>query len=262
MLIAVADFVELKSPYHLGHSRAVAAIAGDAAAALGWGDAEVRAVRRAALVSALGRLGISNAIWDKPGVLGAGEIERMRMHPYLTERMVRDSPALAPLGAIAGQIRERLDGSGYPRGLTANRIGRPARLLAAADAYVALRSPRPYRGALPVDEAIRCLQAEALANRLDEQSVRAVLRAAGHRVPRRGEGPAGLTDREIQVLQLVARGLTNRGIAAMLHLSPKTVGNHVERLYLKIGATNRAMASLFAVRHGLVPEDGLSSHSE
>jgi HD-GYP domain-containing protein (c-di-GMP phosphodiesterase class II) len=259
VLTAVADFVELKSPFFLGHSRAVAALAGDAAANLSWRDADVRVVRRAALISALGRLGISNAIWDRPGPLGVGETERVRMHPYLTERMVRDSPALAPLGALAGQIRERLDGSGYPRGLTANQITQPARLLAAADAYVALRSPRPYRSALPAEEAIGRLRADVVANRLEDQSVRAVLRAAGHRVPRRGEGPAGLTDREIEVLRLVARGLTNRDIATVLQLSPKTVGNHVERIYLKIGASNRAMASLFAVRHGLVPEDGAPS---
>jgi DNA-binding CsgD family transcriptional regulator len=136
------------------------------------------------------------------------------------------------------------------------------RLLAAADAYVALRSPRPYRNALPAEEAIGRLRAEVVANRLEDQSVRAVLRTAGHRVPRRREGPAGLTDREIEVLRLVARGLTNRDIATVLHLSPKTVGNHIERIYLKIGASNRAMASLFSVRHGLVPEDGAPSGSK
>jgi len=146
-LTAVADFVDLKSPYFLGHTSALAALAADAAIELGMSAADPRTVRRAALVSGFGRLGVSNSIWDKPGPLGAGERERVRMHPYLTERMLHNSTALSPLGAIAAQIRERLDGSGYPRGLSASEITRHARVLAAADAYQATREPRAHRPA-------------------------------------------------------------------------------------------------------------------
>src|SRR5439155_2856842 len=131
---AVADFVDLKSPFTLGHAAAVAGLVAAAAEHLGAGSDEVRTVRRAGLVHDLGRLGVSNAIWDKRGPLGPGEWERVRMHPYLTERMLHQSTALAPLGAIAVQHRERLDGSGYPRGLAAGAISRSARILAAADA--------------------------------------------------------------------------------------------------------------------------------
>jgi HD-GYP domain-containing protein (c-di-GMP phosphodiesterase class II) len=252
---AVANFVDLKSPYFLGHSQAVAGLAADAATALAWTPAETWQVRRAALVSGFGRLGVSNAIWDKPGPLGPGEWERVKMHPYLTERMLRESATLAPLGAIAGQIRERLDGSGYPRGLTAPALTRPARVIAAADAYQAMREPRAYRPALTAPEAAARMDAEVAAGRLDGDAVRAVLAAAGHRVPRRRHGPAGLTAREVDVLRMAARGMTNKDIAAVLVLSPKTVANHIERIYLKIGASNRAMASMFAMSHGLLPEE-------
>src|SRR5262249_37716092 len=154
-------------------------------AQLGLSGGEVRTLRRAGYVHDLGRLGVSNAIWDKPGPLGAGEWERVRMHPYLTERMLHQSEALASLGAIAVQHRERLDGSGYPRGLSGAAIARPARILGAADAYQAMREPRPHRPALSPAEAARELRAEVTAARLDADAVEAVLGAAGHRVPRR-----------------------------------------------------------------------------
>ncbi len=147
-LLAIADFVDLKSPYTLGHARAVSELAAEAGTKLGLEDEEVGILRRAGLANDLGRLGVSNAIWDKRGTLGAGEWERVRMHPYLTERMLHQSIALAPLGAIAVQNRERLDGSGYPRGLSGGAISMPARVLGAADAYQSMCELRPYREAL------------------------------------------------------------------------------------------------------------------
>jgi DNA-binding CsgD family transcriptional regulator len=177
------------------------------------------------------------------------------LHPYLTERMLHDSSALSPFGATAVQIRERLDGSGYPRGLSGGDIAPSARLLAAADAYQAMCEPRPHRPARPRDEIVDELRTEVKSRRLDDDAVRAVLAAAGHRVPRRREGPAGLTGREVEVLRLAARGMTNKDIAAVLVISPKTVANHIEHIYTKIGASNRAMASLFAMKNGLLPEE-------
>jgi HD-GYP domain-containing protein (c-di-GMP phosphodiesterase class II) len=115
-LAAIADFIDLKSPYFLGHSTAVARLVAEAGGRLGLPDDELRTLRRAAIVHDFGRLGVSNGIWDKRGPLGAGESERIRFQPYLTERMLKQSEALAPLGAIAVAHRERLDGSGYPRG--------------------------------------------------------------------------------------------------------------------------------------------------
>jgi HD-GYP domain-containing protein (c-di-GMP phosphodiesterase class II) len=254
-LEAIGNFADLKSPYFLGHCRAVAQLSAGAAERAGLGEAQARTLRRAALVHDLGRLGVSNSIWDKPGRLGAGEWERVRLHPHLTERMLHQSEALAPLGAIAVQHRERLDGSGYPRGLSGGAISRSARILGAADAYQAMREPRPYRPARPADEAASELRAEVRAGRMDADAVDAVLAAAGHRVARRREGPAGLTEREVEVLRLLARGLSNKDIAQQLVISPKTVGNHVEHIYAKINASTRTAAGLFAMRNGLLPEE-------
>ena len=254
-LLAIANFVDLKSPYTLGHAGAVAELVVGAGTRLGLPGPEVRILRRAGLVHDFGRLGVSNAIWDKPGPLGAGEWERVRLHPYLTERMLHQSEALAPLARIAVAHRERLDGSGYPRGLSGPAIPGPARMVGAADAYQAMREPRPYRPARSPEEAARELRADLKAGRLDAEAVEAVLGAAGHRAPRRRGGPAGLTLREVEVLRLLARGLSNKEMATRLVISPKTVANHVEHIYAKIDASTRATASLFAMQHGLLPDD-------
>ena len=177
------------------------------------------------------------------------------MHSYLTHRMLRQSEALAPLGAIAVQHTERLDGSGYPSGLSGAAISRPARILGAADVYQAMREPRPHRPPRSADDAAAELRGEVRAGRLAGEAVEAVLGAAGHRVMRRREGPAGLTTREVEVLRLLARGMPNKEIAQQLVISPKTVANHVEHIYAKIDTSNRASASLFAMQHGLLPEE-------
>jgi DNA-binding NarL/FixJ family response regulator len=118
-----------------------------------------------------------------------------------------------------------------------------------------MREPRPHRPALAADAAAAELRAEVRAGRHDAEAVEAVLAAAGHRVPRRREGPAGLTRREVEVLTLVARGLSNKDVAERLVISPKTVANHVDHIYAKIDASNRAAASLFAMQHGLLPDE-------
>jgi HD-GYP domain-containing protein (c-di-GMP phosphodiesterase class II) len=254
-LSAVADFVDLKSPYTLGHSRAVAELAAEAGRVLALPVDEVEVLRRAGLVHDLGRLGVSNAIWDSRSQLGSGQWERIRMYPYLTERILRQSASLAPLGRVASLHRERLDGSGYPYGRTASELSLPHRALAAADAYQTWREPRPHRTTLTADQAAARLRGEARAGRLDGDAVEAVLSAAGHRTDRRHSRPAHLSPREVEVLRLIARGLSSREIAARLALSPKTVRNHTEHIYAKTGAGNRVAASLFAVEHGLLPVD-------
>ena len=196
-LAAVGRFVDLKSPYTLGHSTAVAALASAAAAELGMADTDRRLVHRAGLVAGFGRLGVSNAIWDKPGPLTAGEWERARLHPQYTERMLHRSCALAPIGRVAGQIRERLDGSGYPSGLDGSAIGRPSRILATADAFQSMREPRPHRPALTVDEATpgAARRRASRAARLDGRRRgtgrgRPASRPPARR-PRRPHGPGG-----------------------------------------------------------------------
>lgn len=253
-LEAVADFIDLKSPYTIGHSRGVAELAAGAARDLGLPDGDVVAIRRAGLVHDFGRLGVSNGIWDKRGPLTRAELERVRLHPYLSERMLAFSPALAPLGAIAVQHHERLDGSGYPRGLSGDAVGLAGRILGAADTYHALTELRPHRPARSPEEAAATLRAEVAASRLDGDAADVVLRAAGHRVKRRREWPAELTTREVEVLRLVTRGYSNREIAEQLTITRKTAGNHVQHIYEKIGATNRARAALFAMKHGLMSD--------
>jgi len=252
----IADFVDLKSPFTIGHSRAVADLAGGAAETFGLPTPEIESVRRAGLVHDLGRLGVSNGIWDKSGALTPIELERIRLHPYLTERMLAFSPGLARLAGIAVQHHERLDGSGYPRGTLGTDLTAAGRILGAVDMYQARTEPRPHRPARTANEAAAELRAEVRAGRLDGDAVSAVMRAAGHSISRKRAWPAGLTTREVEVLRLVARGLSQKEIAARLVISPKTVSNHIERVYTKIGVTNRAMAGLFAVRHGLMATDG------
>jgi HD-GYP domain-containing protein (c-di-GMP phosphodiesterase class II) len=251
-LEAIADFTDVKSPYTIGHSRAVADLAGEAARICGLSDEAGKLVRRAGLVHDLGRLGVSNAVWDKRGGLSHAEVERVRLHPYLTERMLAYSPALAPLAAVAVQHHERLDGSGYPRGLSGGALSPEGRVLAAADYYRSRTEPRPHRPAGTAAEAAAQLRAEARAGRMDGEAVTAVLSAAGHRVARRQVRAAGLTGREVEVLQLLARGLSNREIGERLFISRKTAAHHVEHIYAKTGTSNRALASLFAASHGLM----------
>ena len=200
----------------------------------------------------LGRSGVPNTIWDKPGPLTFLEWERVRLHPYYTERVLARVPALSRVAAIAIAHHERLDGSGYHRGLSGGAIGPSPRLLAAADAYQAMTQQRAYRPPFSADDAAANLRAEVRGGRLAGDAVEAVLHAAGQQTRRRPGAVAGLTVREVQVLSLLARGVSNRNIASSLSISAKTVGNHVEHIYSKIGASTRPAATLFAMQHGLL----------
>ena len=251
-LEAFADYADVKSPFMLGHSRGVAQLSAAAAATLGLPSDEVVLVRRAALVHDVGVIGVSAGILDKSGRLTQAERERIRTHPYLTGRTLSKPPALRAVGQLAAVHHERMDGSGYPSGLTANALPMTARVIAAADVYHALLEPRPHRGPLAPDAARQVLTSEVTDGRLDGDAARAVLDAAGHRVDRRAGHAGGLTAREVEVLVLVARGLTKKQIAQQLSLSTKTVNAHVEHMYAKLGVTSRGGAALYAMRHGLI----------
>lgn len=248
---AFADLADLKSPFTHGHSSAVSKLAEAAAVNLGLTEDEVVCARRAGLLHDLGRTGVPNGIWDKPGPLTTSEWEQVRLHPYHSERILSCSTALAPLASLAGMHHERQDGSGYYRRATAAMIPNGARVLAAADAYQAMTQERPHRLALAPDAAAGRLSSEAARGRLDAEAVRAVLEIAGHQ-PARLAWPAGLSDREVQVLRLVARGHSNREMARQLWISPKTAGHHVQHIYAKIGVSTRAAAAMFAMEHDLV----------
>jgi DNA-binding NarL/FixJ family response regulator len=195
---------------------------------------------------------VPNGIWDRAGRLGVAERERMRMHPYLTESVLACCPALAGLGRLGGAHHERLDGSGYHRGT--RDLGMAQRLLAAADVVAALAEERPHRAAATAAEVDDAVRSDVAAGRLDRTATDAVLAAVGRRATggRRPAWPAGLSDREVEVLRLIARGRTNKEIAGNLFLSAKTVGRHVENLYAKIGSNSRAGAAVFAMEHRLL----------
>lgn len=251
-LEAIADFTDLRSVHRAGHSRAVAELAERAATEQGLPPADVASVRRAALVHDLGLHGIPASILDRPDALRPAERERVRMHPYYTERMLARPDGLARLGAIASLVRERCDGSGYPRGLTAATIPATARTLAAACSFQAMREPRAHRPAMTPKHAVAELRAEVRAGRLDAASVDAVLAAAGQPRGKRRVGPSGLTPREIEVLVLIARGASTRQVAQHLSITPKTAETHIERIYAKSGASTRSTATLFALKQGLL----------
>ena len=253
MARAFADMVDLKLPFTRGHSCGVAELADAAAHILGLPATDVTLVRRAALFHDLGRVGVPNGIWERPGPLTASDWEQVRLHPYHSERILARSPALASLARVAGMHHERLDGSGYHRQAIGGAIPLAARLLAAADAYQAMTQERPHRRALAREAAAASLSAEADRGRLDGDAVRAVLSAAGHRPARkRASRPAGLSDREVEVLRLIAHGATYKDVARSLVISPRTAAHHVQHIYDKIGVSTRAAAAMFAMEHDLL----------
>ena len=247
VLEVFADFIDLKCPFTAGHSREVAALAADAG-----GDHAV-ALRSAGLVHDLGRAVVPNGIWDKPGPLTDGEWERVRLHPYYTERILSRVGRLAHVAGLAGMHHERLDGSGYHRGSARAEISAPARVLAAADAYQAMTQPRPHRPALAAEQAAEELERMSRSGKLDREAAERVLTAAGHRVQRgRRAWPADLSEREVEVLRLICRGGTKKEVARRLSISASTVDHHVRHIYEKTGVQTRAGVTLFAVENDLL----------
>jgi HD-GYP domain-containing protein (c-di-GMP phosphodiesterase class II) len=173
------------------------------------------------------------------------------LHPYHTERVLARSSFLSELGRLAGAHHERLDGSGYHRCSAGAELSLPARLIAAADAYHAMTEPRPHREPLTPEHAADELAREASAGRFDPDAVTVAVEAAGQRAPRI-ERPAGLTEREAEVVGMLARGLQTKQVARALGISIKTADHHVQNAYAKVGVSTRAAATLFAMEHGLV----------
>jgi HD-GYP domain-containing protein (c-di-GMP phosphodiesterase class II) len=215
----------------------------------------VAAARRAAHVLDLGRVTIGLPTLNKPGPLTDLEWDEVRLHAYQSERILTRTVALRRAGELAGLHHERLDGTGYHRRATSPAIPMAARVLAAADAYAAMTSDRPYRAAVAPERAAEELELMASRELLDPVAVRSVLDAAGHRSrPRPTSRPAGLTDREVDVLRAVARGLSIKQAARLLGIRPKTVDGHLQRIYPKLGVSTRAAATLLAVELGLLDD--------
>lgn len=251
-LWAMGAFADTASPYLTGHSAGVGDLAGRAAGILGMGTDDATALRRAGYLHDLGRVAVEPRVWCKNGSLSAGEWEQVRLHPYHTERVLVRSPFLAPYARIACAHHERLDASGYHRGVDAAALSKRARLLAAADAFQSKTEPRPYREALSPEEATGALVRRAEAGRLDADMVVAVAEAADQEPPQ-VRRPAGLTEREVEVIGLLARGRATKQIASSLGIATKTADRHIQNIYGKIEVSSRAAAALYAVEHGLVP---------
>lgn len=219
----MGDFADLVSPRLTGHSAGVASLAEGAARLCGCSEEDVATVRRAGFVHDLGRVAVPAGIWEKP------------------------DPLLVPAAAAH---HERSDGSGYHRGATAASLPLTARLVAAADTYRTKTEDWPHRSRLSPADAAAELVREVERGRQDATAVAAVLEAAGHPAPplRR---PAGLTEREAQVLGMLARGLQTKQVARLLGISVKTADRHVQNAYAKAGVSTRASATMFAMEHGL-----------
>jgi HD-GYP domain-containing protein (c-di-GMP phosphodiesterase class II) len=253
-LSAIGDFADLKTMWTAGHSRGVADLAARAGVVAELAAPEVVTLRRAALVHDIGRIAVPVSVWAKPGPLTRDEHEQVRLHAYHSERVLEACAGLRPLARLAGSHGERSDGSGYHRGSRAGDLPPAAWLLAAADCYQAMREPRAHRPAWSAQGAADELGRDAQAGKLPAEAVQAVLTAAGQ-PPRPVPRPAGLSERECEVLGLIARGMATKQVARQLGISPKTCDHHIQRLYRKTGLSTRAGATLFALEHGLIRSD-------
>ena len=208
-----------------------------------------RAVTRAARVHDLGRVAVSPAVWEKSGTLTTDEREQIRLHAYHTERLLASSPFLA--------------GSRVPPPRTTNAATEPATTVASVPGTVTRGPAAGRRRRLPHNDGAPASPARAVTprrgggpgahsrdGRLDAEAVHAVLDAAGQAAPRRVY-PAGLTEREVEVLGLLAHGFQNKQIGRRLGISTKTASRHVQNIYPKIGVSTRAAAAVFAMQHGL-----------
>jgi HD-GYP domain-containing protein (c-di-GMP phosphodiesterase class II) len=253
VVIAFGEAVDLKAPFTHGAARRAFELAHTAASALSLEATDVAAAGRAAALRDIGKAAIPSKLLEKPGTLTEIEWEAVRLHAYHSERVLSRSPSLTTEATLAGLHHERTDGSGYHRGTAGSAIPIAAQIIAVTDELVAMTQPRPYRPAISLDHACRDIERQSRASKFDPQVARAVTAAAHGTSDRfRRTMPAGLSDRQIEVLRLIAEGLTNRQIAERLVVSPRTAEHHVQDIYLKIGTSSRAAAALFAVEHQLL----------
>ncbi|GMV84259.1 MAG: hypothetical protein AMXMBFR80_01170 [Dehalococcoidia bacterium] len=254
--VALADFADMKSAYSLGHSRRVAATAEGVAVRLGLSEVETLDLHRAALTHDLGLVAVPSFVLEKPQArLTRPEWEQVRLHPYHGERILSNVPALRGAAGLVGAHHERVDGDGFPRGLKGRQTPVGAQIIAVSDRFDELTHDAPGRAALAPEQALKAMEQEvgsSFSASVFEPLKGTLGFARTVAVPSRREWPAGLTDREVEVLRLVARGLNRREAAARLFVSESTVRTHLEHIYVKIGVSSRAAATLFAVEHELL----------
>jgi HD-GYP domain-containing protein (c-di-GMP phosphodiesterase class II) len=187
--------------------------------------------------------------------LSQSEREILRLHPYHAERIFARVPALEPIVPLVASHHERMDGRGYYRNLSGEQIPVGARIIAAADAFDELTHETPDHPALEPERALAQLEDEADRG-LWSGAIRALAEELGASAPaptrRQAPQPAGLTEREVEILRMLARGKSRRQIADELVLSQHTVRHHLEHIYNKVGVGTRVAAALFAVEHDLI----------
>ena len=258
--LAFADFADLKSFYSAGHSRRVGNLAERMATRMRLPGEQVVSVRRAGLMHDIGLVAVPSFTLHKPeDQLTSVESESLRLHPYYGERILSKVPGLDPLIPLVGAHHERMDGSGYYRGLSGSQIPLGARIIAVADHFDHLSHETPDHAAFGVEEALSRMSEVAGQEHCPDALAALVqeLRADGPaaipwRKSHRREWPAGLTDREVEVLRLLTRGLSRREMAEQLFVSEHTVRHHLEHIYNKVGVSTRVAATLFAVEHELL----------
>lgn len=247
---AYADYADQKSGYLLGHSRRVAKLSFFATEAVGLDLESRQRLRLSALLHDVGRAGVPSGLWDKPTALTIHERQIVQSHNAHTETVLKLATSMRDVCDRAVGVHERSNKTGYPRAASLDDV--EISVLAAADVYEALTHDRPWRQAFAPDIAANMLLDEAKAGRLPRRAVSSVLDAAGHSTKVAADAyPAGLTQREVEVLALLTQGLSTKLISERLGMSPKTAENHVGHVYDKTGARGRAAAALYAVEHGL-----------
>ena len=256
--LALADYADLKSPFLAGRSRRVADLTDRIARRMSFSKRRVATIHLAALVHDIGLVAVPSFVLNKSQAqFTEAEWEHVRLHPYHSERVLSKVPALEALIPIVGAHHERMDGQGYHLGLSGAQIPPEAQIIAVADRFDELSHDQPDHPALELDEVVRVMR-EEVGPRLAADAFQALIEELGgvsqrsrQRV-RQQEWPAGLTDREVEVLRLVAKGLNRREAAKALFVSEGTIRSHLEHIYGKIGISNRSAATLFSMEHGLL----------
>ena len=251
-LALVSDVIELKLPWLAGFSRRVAALARAGGALAGMLALEDKPLVRAALLHGLGRTAVPNAVWNRAGKLEGADWDKARQVPFWTARAATRVPAIGVEATLASFAYERVDGSGYFRKARGNALGMQERMLAAAVAFTALCSPRPWRTAHGAPAAATLLTAQAVAGRFDRHAVAAVIAAYDALPAPAPARDALLSAREVEILRLVSRGQSSRETARALRITPASVRMQVDGIFEKLGAASRPAATLKALARGLI----------
>lgn len=256
--LALADYADMKSPHLAGHSRRVAETAERIARAMALADSQITTITIAALTHDVGIVAVPSFVLNKPDAQWThAEREEVRLHPYHSQRILSKVPAFDAVSHIVAAHHERIDGAGYFRGLSGFQVPLGARVIAVADRFDELRHDTPDAPALETEAAVDAMRRES-GTSLAPEAVEALVAGmdgiehARRQRTRRQEWPAGLTDREVEVLRVAARGLSRKEMAKALFVSEGTVRSHLEHIYAKAGVANRSAATLFAMEHDLV----------